>query len=79
MHFLSKSVAFACQKGCLSAENGEEKINATIYINKDLCLSHNGSICFSCKEPCLDDAILFQGMFKPIIDLDKCTSCGFCL
>jgi len=20
---------------------------------------------------------LFQGMFKPIIDLDKCTSCGF--
>jgi ferredoxin-type protein NapF len=36
-------------------------------------------ICFSCKEPCIDDAILFNGMFNPVIDMDKCTGCGFCL
>ncbi|NPA27997.1 MAG: ferredoxin-type protein NapF [Epsilonproteobacteria bacterium] len=71
--------AIACQKGVLSIEEGEEKINATFYINKDLCLSHNKNVCFSCKEPCIDNAILFKGMFEPIIDIEKCTACGFCL
>lgn len=36
-------------------------------------------MCFSCKDPCLDDAIEFLGMFRPEIVTDKCTSCGFCL
>jgi ferredoxin-type protein NapF len=71
--------ADACELGVLSVESGKKAINATFLINKNLCLSHNGSICFACKEPCLDDAILFKGMFEPIIDIQKCTSCGFCL
>ena len=36
-------------------------------------------MCFSCKDPCLDDAIQFLGMFRPEIDENLCTSCGFCL
>ncbi len=36
-------------------------------------------MCFSCKDPCLDDAIEFIGMFRPEIIDDKCTSCGFCI
>ena len=71
--------ANACELGVLSLEEGNEKINATFLINKDLCMAHNNSVCFSCKEPCLDDAILFKGIFEPIIDVTKCTSCGFCL
>ncbi len=72
--------ANACELGVLSLEEGEEKIlNTTFLINKDKCMAHNGSVCFSCKEPCLDDAILFKGMFEPIIDITKCTNCGFCL
>ena len=56
-----------------------ETLNAKFKISTTSCVAHNGVICFSCKEPCLDDAILFNGMFNPIIDTDKCTACGFCL
>ena len=71
--------ANACKRDVLKITEDNEKINATFLIVKDRCMAHNGSICFSCKEPCLDNAILFKGMFEPIIDLEKCTSCGFCL
>jgi len=72
--------ATACELGVLSLEEGKEEIlNTTFLINKDKCMAHNGSVCFSCKEPCIDDAILFKGMFDPIIDIQKCTNCGFCL
>lgn len=43
------------------------------------CMSHHDVICFACKEPCLEDAIVFQGMFRPIIIPEKCTACGYCL
>ena len=72
-----------CAKNCdydvLSLENKIEKINAKFFIDTKKCMSHNNIICFSCKEPCIDDAILFAGMFKPVIDMDKCTACGFCV
>jgi len=65
----------------LSLENTQnsEILNAKFKISTTACVAHNGVICFSCKEPCIDDAILFNGMFNPIIDPDKCTACGFCL
>jgi len=71
--------ANACERDVLKLADDNEKIYATFLINKQSCMAHNGSVCFSCKEPCIDDAILFKGMFEPIIDLEKCTSCGFCL
>ena len=71
--------ADVCEADVLKVEEKKNKINAIFLINKDKCLAHNGSICFSCKEPCIDDAILFKGMFEPIIDMDICTSCGFCI
>ncbi len=71
--------ANACEREVLKLESTQEKINATFLINKSSCLAHNGGVCFSCKEPCIDNAILFKGLFNPIIDIDTCTSCGFCL
>ncbi len=71
--------ANVCKLEVLKVEYERKKINATFFINKDICLSHNQSICFSCKEPCIDNAILFKGMFEPIININKCTSCGFCI
>jgi len=71
--------ANACERDVLINDTALEKIDAIFIINKEACMAHNGSICFSCKEPCIDNAILFKGMFEPIIDLEKCTSCGFCL
>lgn len=73
--------ANVCSLGVLSLENVNnlERINAEFKISLDGCVAHNGVICFSCKEPCIDDAILFNGLFNPIIDTDRCTACGFCL
>ena len=72
--------ATACDSGVLSLEHIEtsEVINARFIINPESCVAHNGVICFSCKEPCIDDAILFNGMFNPVIDMDLCTGCGYC-
>lgn len=73
--------ANVCEPNVLSLENTHtsEKLNAVFAISTEGCVAHNGVICFSCKEPCIDDAILFNGMFNPVIDMDKCTGCGFCL
>ena len=73
--------AEACEANVLSLENHttSEHINALFRISTEGCVAHHGVICFSCKEPCIDDAILFNGMFNPVIDDKKCTGCGFCL
>ena len=73
--------ASVCEPGVLSLENRHtsEQLNATFRISTQACVAHHGVICFSCKEPCIDDAILFNGMFNPVIDRDRCTGCGFCL
>jgi len=73
--------ARACEPNVLSLTHihTAEKLNATFVISTEGCVAHNKVICFSCKEPCIDDAILFNGMFNPVIDMDKCTGCGFCM
>jgi len=72
--------ARVCEPDVLSVENTHtsDHINAIFRISTQGCIAHHGVICFSCKEPCIDDAILFNGMFNPVIDMDKCTGCGFC-
>jgi ferredoxin-type protein NapF len=73
--------AKACSKDVLSLENTNtaESLSAIFRISLDGCVAHHGVICYSCKEPCIDDAILFNGMFNPIIDENRCTGCGFCV
>ena len=70
--------AIDCDKDVLKVEY-KQNINATIKIDILKCMSWNQTMCFSCKDPCLDDAIDFIGMFRPEIDLNKCTLCGFCV
>ena len=69
--------AKACPNEVLNIEY-KKNIDAKISIDIIKCLSWNNTMCFSCKDPCIDDAIDFIGMFRPEIN-DKCTSCGFCL
>jgi len=73
--------AKSCEPNVLSLENEEtsEYLNAIFRISLEACVAHHGVICYSCKEPCIDDAILFNGMFNPVIDDEKCTACGFCI
>lgn len=70
--------ATACVKGVLSVES-KAKIPVDVYIDEVLCVSYHGVMCMSCKDPCLEDAINFAGLFKPIINPISCTSCGFCI
>jgi ferredoxin-type protein NapF len=70
--------ALACEFGVLSVE-AKHMIDAQIAIERTKCLSHQGVMCFSCKDPCLEDAIIFHAMFMPSIDYAKCTACGFCI
>jgi len=70
--------ADACDKGVLSVEFKKD-IDIDVVINKTTCMSWSGVMCFSCKDPCLEDAIEFKAMFMPVIDQEKCTSCGFCI
>jgi len=73
--------AEVCEAGVLSLENESTAtwLNAIFKISLEACVAHHGVICYSCKEPCIDDAILFNGMFNPVIDDEKCTACGFCI
>ena len=73
--------AIACEADVLSLANEETAtwLNAVFRISTQACVAHDGVICYACKEPCIDDAILFNGMFNPVIDDEKCTACGFCI
>lgn len=68
----------ACEFGVLNVES-KQLIHAHVSIDILKCLSWNQTMCFSCKDPCFDDAIVFLGMFRPEIQSDKCTACGFCI
>jgi len=70
--------ATVCEPNVLTLEN-KKQIAIDVVINKATCMSWEGVMCFSCKDPCLEDAIEFKAMFMPTIDQEKCTSCGFCI
>ena len=57
----------------------KKRIDASVSISERRCLSWQGVMCFSCKDPCLEDAIEFKAMFMPTINMLKCTACGFCI
>jgi len=73
--------ANSCDNGVLDLENisTSDRLNAKFVISTKSCIAHNGVVCFSCKEPCIDNAILFNGLFNPVIDDNLCTACGFCI
>jgi len=73
-----KKCAESCEFDVLSLEK-PEKIKSTFMIDINKCFAWNGTMCFSCKEPCLDNAIKFEGIFRPQIIPDICTGCGFCI
>ena len=69
--------AVFCEHDVLNVEN-KQTIKANITIDKNKCMSWEGVMCFSCIDPCLDNAIDFKAMFMPEIN-NKCTACGFCI
>ncbi len=71
-----------CEKVCsfdvLQKNEQNSVINILFEINMLKCLSWNKTMCFSCKDPCPNNAIEFLAMFRPSINQKLCTSCGFC-
>ena len=80
----SRSGCSDCHK-CLEActpnvlNDPQRFIQAKAKISTMSCMSHHDTICFTCKEPCMDNAIVFEGMLRPIIVPNKCTGCGYCV
>jgi len=70
--------ADACDAGVLS-DKTVNFIDATVTIDVLKCVAWHQVMCSSCKEPCLDDAIAFIGLFRPEIDTARCTACGWCI
>jgi ferredoxin-type protein NapF len=70
--------ADACDAGVLS-DKTVHFVDATVEINVLKCIAWHQVMCSSCKEPCLDDAIAFIGLFRPEIDMTRCTACGWCI
>jgi ferredoxin-type protein NapF len=71
--------AIVCELDVLTIDNKKEKLNCELIINPKKCMAWNQTVCFSCQDVCLERAIDFYGMFNPIINEEKCTSCGFCV
>lgn len=69
--------AKACKNEVLKLEF-KKQIDAKLEIDVLSCLAWQNTMCFSCKDPCLDEAIEFLGLFRPSIN-ENCTSCGFCI
>lgn len=70
--------AKVCEFGVLNIEYKRD-IQAKVTIDMLKCLSWDKTMCFSCKELCMEDAIVYLGLFRPEIDANKCTNCGFCV
>ncbi len=70
--------AIACNEYNVLNVEDMHNINAHFDISVGACVAWDGVMCMSCKDPCIDRAIIFQGLFKPIIDENRCTGCGFC-
>lgn len=84
LNFAERGCTFcdACIDACKNDVLNDKSLNsikATVEINVLKCIAWHQVMCSSCKEPCLEDAITFLGLFRPEIDNGKCTSCGWCL
>jgi len=58
--------------------NQNNKIKAKFNIDINSCFAWNSVMCSSCRDACDESAINFFGVFRPTIDMQLCTGCGFC-
>ncbi|BBG65233.1 ferredoxin-type protein NapF [Hydrogenimonas sp.] len=84
LSFSSRGCTFCddCMKGCeagVLSDAGVNFIKAEVDIDVLKCMAWHHTICSSCKDPCLEDAIAFLGLFRPEIDPKRCTGCGWCI
>ncbi|MDD3343812.1 MAG: ferredoxin-type protein NapF [Sulfurospirillaceae bacterium] len=54
------------------------RLEASFKIDTVQCLAWKQTICRSCADVCDAKAIVFFGMLRPLIEIEKCTGCGMC-
>ncbi|PZT49054.1 hypothetical protein B6S12_00205 [Helicobacter valdiviensis] len=79
---LCQECAKACEYDVLKVQE-EPNWNIKFSIDVLKCLSHQKTMCFTCKDVCQSitgkkNVIAFVGMFYPKIEKD-CIGCGFCV
>jgi len=71
-----------CPTGALRKElPREDYVIGKARIDYTYCLASNGQLCSACKNACPINisAIEINSYLKPVIDLEKCKGCGFCV
>ncbi|MCH9813378.1 MAG: 4Fe-4S binding protein [Epsilonproteobacteria bacterium] len=71
--------ADVCELGVLTVETPSPHIKADIKLDMTKCVAWHDVICNACGDVCYDRAIKFLGMFRPEINYENCTNCGFCV
>lgn len=72
-----KECALSCPLGVLEPLVSSA-IHAQFRIDIASCMAWNKVVCYSCADVCNEKAIDFFGTFRPTIDIQKCSACGFC-
>lgn len=73
-----KECANACPHLVLEFLDDNDTIAAKVSIDTKTCLAWNEVMCSSCLSVCDARAIEFFGLFRPTVNIDTCTACGFC-
>ncbi|MDD3325087.1 MAG: 4Fe-4S binding protein [Sulfurospirillaceae bacterium] len=70
----------ACPHQVLMLEEGTLHctIKADFNIDINACVAWKNVVCSACRDVCNDRAVVFFGLFRPVIDMEKCSACGFC-
>ncbi|WP_394954253.1 4Fe-4S binding protein [uncultured Helicobacter sp.] len=53
-------------------------IAAKVSIDPLSCLAWQKTTCMSCKEACVENAIVFSAGLYPEVDSERCNACGAC-
>ena len=76
-----EACANACGKGVLSLQENVNQafLNLDVAIDMLSCMAWHQSLCNSCLDACQEHAIRFLGLFRPQIEMQRCTGCGMCV
>lgn len=63
----------------MALEEPPELLVGLAQLDEGRCLSHQGVICQSCRAACASEALRFDARFRPEVEAERCTGCGFCI
>ncbi|HHB11763.1 MAG TPA: 4Fe-4S dicluster domain-containing protein, partial [Chromatiales bacterium] len=69
-----------CRDACpMALTEPAELLVGLAQLDTGRCLAYNGVLCMSCRSACSAEALRFDARFRPEVDTERCTGCGFCV